>query len=73
MTLVTVIVKKSRLKPDSMLNFHTHKIFGGVLDTKAVHGRGFYVRRTTGQTVAEMQKTLSKVVSTLKESRHASS
>lgn len=47
--LVPVVYKKSRLHASSLLNFHTHKAFGAVLDSQAVRGKGFVVRRTMGQ------------------------
>lgn len=53
--LIPVIYKKNRL-------YDTYKVRGAVLDSNAVHGRGFVVRRVAGQDQVAVMSTLKAII-----------
>jgi hypothetical protein len=55
--LVPVIVKRSRVGTKG----HSFKVDGGVLNTTAVHGRGYYTRRIKGQDVMVVMNQLKDI------------
>jgi len=57
-TLIPVVFKKSRLT-------HTYKCHGGLLNSQAVHGKGYYVRRVTGKDLRSTMGTLKDIAKTL--------
>jgi hypothetical protein len=62
--LVAVAVKCSRLKAHEG---HSYKVQGGVLNTEAVHGRGYYTRRINGQSVPVVLGLLKDIAAGKKE------
>jgi hypothetical protein len=60
--LVAVVVKKNRLEQTNPSIAHTHKVYGGVLNTDACHGRGYYTRRVVGQSPQQVLGTLTAII-----------
>jgi hypothetical protein len=60
--LVAVVVKKSRVEQTNPSISHTHKVYGGVLNTSACHGRGYYTRRVVGQNTQQVLGTLKAII-----------